>query len=80
MITGRWDECCPHCGTKIDELDCYVADYGDEPDFTMECPHCGDPINVHVDYMPEFYLTVPSGGAEQETVDCAAAQERRGSR
>jgi transcription elongation factor Elf1 len=52
---GRFDERCPHCGTKIAVHEHFVShDYSNC--FTMECPLCEEEIEVEVHSVPEFEL------------------------
>lgn len=59
MSDLRWDEYCPHCEKHIKEMHDYLAANEPETQFTMECPHCGLPIDVLVEFVPEFGLSKP---------------------
>lgn len=59
----RWDECCPHCGEKIDIYSIWQGSGDYKTEFTAECPSCEKQIDVVVESVPEF------GMAKKEDAD-----------
>jgi hypothetical protein len=54
--SGRWDECCPHCGKKLDVYSAWQAREYPDDEFEFECCHCEKLVQVYVHAVPEFEL------------------------
>lgn len=59
ILHERWDEHCPHCGKKIEDLYTTFEARDYALDFERACPHCGRLIEVRVSVAPEFALSKP---------------------
>ena len=55
MRTTRFDDCCPHCGEKVADLD-NRAKENFMNDFDLTCQHCNKPFAVQITMVPEYAL------------------------
>jgi hypothetical protein len=67
-MTGRFDFCCPHCEHSMGEEHLLTKwmdlDYGS--DIIIKCPKCSRRIQVDVQSIPEFELSIPETREEYQ--------------